>query len=165
MSSLGKDQLMSGIEKKLDLTDKKVSKTVQEPRKPSFSEMQYKHKEKHSKRQCRENMSEITPSLSDLHIEPDARVYSDRRLELTQQRWEAKRNDSGVSPKPSDSQRYWQYRQGGEVKSRPDGRKFDTSKLGQLKGSGPGESSRQEETTKQQELRKRHFKEHTDVYK
>ena len=67
-----------------------------------------------------------------------------------QQRWKANRGDSSVTSNPNESPRHGLQRQGNKVKSRPNERK---SPLGQLKGGGPGESSKKpdEETSEQQE--------------
>jgi hypothetical protein len=140
---------MSGMEKKLDLADKKVDTIGQKSRRArSFTEQQYN-------RQRRGNMSEATPERTsgprDLH-EQDARVASpDGRFGLTWRRWQASRSGSDVTLEPSDSQSYWLHGQGSEVKPRPDGREFDTNELGELKGSGRTEetSSQQPETRRQ----------------
>jgi len=127
------------MEKRLDRTDKKVGKTAQEPRKPSFLEMQCKRQEKTSERQYTGNMSEAaqvrTSSLRDRHSKPDASAYRDRQLELKQQIWEAKQSGSRVPLEPSDGSRFGLQSQDNKVKSRPDEKKSNTSELGQKKGS------------------------------
>ncbi len=137
------------MEQTRDLTDKKVTKTGQKSRKPSFTEMQYRTRENPSERQHRGNMSEAaqvsTPRSREL-------VSRDRRFEPTAQRWKANRGDSSVTSNPSESPRHGLQRQGNEVKSRPNEKKYPLSRLGQLKGGGPGESSKKPdgETSEQQ---------------
>ncbi len=67
----------------------------------------------------------------------------DKGFSLAAQRWRVTRGDSSVTSRPSKSSRHWLQNQGNEVKFRPNDRKFNTSKLGQLKGGG------EEETTEQ----------------
>jgi hypothetical protein len=140
---------MAGMERKLDLTGKKVSKTVQEYRKPSFTEMQYRRRENSSGRQHTGNMSEVaqvrTPSSSES-------VSRDGRPALARQRWKATRGDSSATPNPSESPRYRLRSQGNEVEFRPNEQKSNRYQLRKLKGGGgPGEetSKQQEETAKQ----------------
>jgi hypothetical protein len=151
---------MAGMERKLDLTGKKVSKTVQEYRKPSFTEMQYRRRENSSGRQHTGNMSEVaqvrTPSSSES-------VSRDGKPALARQRWKATRGDSSATPNPSESPRYRLRSQGNEVESRPNEQKSTRYQLRKLKGGGgPGEetSKQQEETAKQ-----KRDKAHDDAYR
>jgi hypothetical protein len=81
------------MEQTRDLTDKKVTKTVQESRKQSFTEIQHRIRGNSSERQHRGNMPE-TAQMST----PSSResVYRDRRFDLRQERWQEKRRSGGV---------------------------------------------------------------------
>ena len=142
---------MAGMEKKLGLTDKKV-KTVQESRKPSFTEMRYKTRENSSERQHTGNASKAAQdrilSSRDRDIKSNASMVSTGgRQKLRQRSSQENRRSGGVTSNPSESPRHWPQEQSNKVKSRP-----YTSKLGQLKGGGRGnELNKKEETSSQQD--------------
>ena len=81
------------MEQTRDLTGEKVTKTVQESRKPSFTETQHRTRGNSSERQHRGNMSEAAQMST-----PSSResVYRDRRFDLRQERWQEKRRSGGI---------------------------------------------------------------------
>jgi hypothetical protein len=155
---------MAGMERKFDLTGKKVSKTVQESRKPSFTETLHRRRENSSGRPHTGNMSDASQEKSVSSL-PDAGMV---RHKLRQQRWQGNwqenrqenrrsggvlsqssdglryrlqsqsnkviRGDSSATPQLSDSQRRWLQSQGHKVESRPNEQKFNRRQLHKLKG-------------------------------
>jgi hypothetical protein len=144
----GMDKLTVEMKEKLNLTDKRASRTVQKSP-DDWRKTLYGLGNASGAAQDRISSSRDRDSELDVDIE-----VSSRRQRLREQRWLENRRSGGVLSQSSDSTRYRLQNQGNEVKSRPNDRKSNTSKFGQRKGGEPGESSKkpEDETTQQQDI-------------